>query len=126
MSHKSRFILVLVAAAIISSLLSWMAFHPAGISGNPVIIGFILVLGIVPIYPLYLQLRKRSVLHAVFTMLVIAVLISGVVYMIAAWIVHVDSPWVSVVSKLNSALILAACALGIWNALVKRKSITDT
>ena len=74
---------------------------------------------------MYLQVRKRSALHAVFTALVIGVLISAVVYMIASWIFHVDSPWVSLVFKLNNALILAACALAIWRALVKRKSITD-
>ncbi|MFZ3275923.1 MAG: hypothetical protein WA182_03385 [Candidatus Sulfotelmatobacter sp.] len=125
MSHKNRFILVLVAAAIISLLLSWMAFHPAGIPSNPVIVGFVLILGVAPIYPLYLQLRKRSALHAVFIMLVIAVGISGVVYMVSAWVFHIDSPWVSVVSKLNRALILAACVLGIWNAIAKRKSTTD-
>jgi membrane protein YdbS with pleckstrin-like domain len=125
---KRWFVLVLVAAATISSLLSWMAFHPESsdsISGNPVIVAFILILGIAPIYPLYLQLRKRSALDAVFILLVIAVLISALVYMIAAWIFHLDSPWVSVVSELNTALLLAACALGIWNGLVKRKSITD-
>jgi len=128
MFPKRWFVLVLVATATISSLLSWMAFHPessGSISGNPVIVGFILILGIAPIYPLYLQLRKRSALHAVFILLVIAVLISALVYMIAAWILHIDSPWVSVVSELNTALVLAACALGIWNGLVKRKSISD-
>ena len=55
-----------------------MAFHSEssrGISRNPVIAGFILILGIAPIYPLYLQLRKWSALHAVFLVLVIAVLI---------------------------------------------------
>lgn len=128
MLHKRRFVLILVAAVMISSLLSWMAFHPEssrGVSGNPVIVGFILILGIAPIYPLYLQLRKRSALHAVFLVLVIAVLISAVVYMIAAWILHMDSSWVSVVSELNTALLLAACGLGIWNGLVKKKSTTD-
>ena len=28
MSHKRRLVLLLVAAVIISSLLSWMSFHP--------------------------------------------------------------------------------------------------
>src|SRR5580698_9816008 len=114
MSHKSRFILILVAAVIISLLLSWMVFHPgtwAGVTGNPVIIGFILILGIAPIYPLYLQLRKRHALHAVFTALVVALLMSSLVYMILAWILHIDSPWVSLISKLNTALMLAGCAL---------------
>jgi len=50
--------------------------------------------------------------------LVIGVLISAVVYMIASWIFHIDSPWVSSVSRLNTALILAACALGIGKAFV--------
>jgi hypothetical protein len=128
MSHKSRFALIMITAVIFSSLLSWMSFHPhssAAVSGNPVIISFILIFSIAPIYPLYLQLRKRSALHTVFTVLVIAVLISAVVYVIASLIFHIDSPWVSLVSRLNTALILAACALAIWNALVKRRSITD-
>ena len=128
MSHKSRFVLLLVAAVIISSLLSWLAFHPrvtAVFSGNAVIITFILIVGIAPIYPLYLQVRKRSGLNAVFTVLVIAVSVSAVVYVVASWIFHIDSPWVSFVSKMNTVLLLAACAMGIWNGLVKSKSITD-
>jgi hypothetical protein len=124
-THKSRFVLLLVAAVIVLSLLQWAAFHRqsfAVFSGNPIVISFILMLGIAPIYPLYLQLRKRSGLHAVFTVLVIAVQISAVVYIIASWIFHIDSLWVSLVSKLTTALILAAGALGICKALVKRKS----
>jgi hypothetical protein len=74
---------------------------------------------------LYLQVRKRSALHAVFTVMVVAVCVSAVVYVAASWIFHIDSPWVSFVSKMNTALLLAACATGIWNGFVKSKSITD-
>jgi hypothetical protein len=128
MSQKSRFVLLSVAAVIISLLLSWLAFHPrvsAVFSVNAVIITFVLIVGIAPIYPLYLQVRKRSALHAVFILLVIGVSVSAVVYIVASWIFHIDSPWVSFVSNINIVLLLAACAMGIWNGLVKSKSITD-
>jgi multisubunit Na+/H+ antiporter MnhB subunit len=124
MSHKSRMALVLVLMVIFSSVLVWVVFHPSvGLRGGLLIVGTILVLSLVPIYPLYRQLRKRGrpPSSALAILLLIGALASGLVYCVAALVLRLDANWILVLSELCRGLILASCVLFIWNGFVRQR-----
>lgn len=122
MLHKSRVTLILVLMVAFSTILVWIGFHPyPGLWGSPLFVGTILVLGLAPIYPLYRQISKRAPSSALAIMLLIGALVSGLVYCVAALILRLNANWVVLLSELIRGLILASCALFVWNAFVSRR-----
>ena len=123
MSHKGRLLIILLLTSSFAILLGWTAFHPnrtSGLWSNPLIVGIILILGIVPIYPLCRQLRKRPPLSALALLLLIGAIASALVFYVADLVLHLNAPWISAVSDLSTGLIVASCLLGIWNGFMRR------
>ncbi len=119
MSTKGRLISVLAAAAVFYLLLAWLAFSRHSWRDTVTILA-IFILGAAPIYPLYRILRKRAGSSALAILLLIAALICGLAYFAGNLILHIDTGWVSVASKLSETLIITSCVLFIWNGLVRR------
>jgi hypothetical protein len=120
---KGRLILVLVLVCAFSLLLVRMAIHSqahASIWDSPLVIAAILGFGIAPVYPLYRSLKKRPPGSAVPVLLLIAALISGIVWFIGNRIIHIDATWVSVTWVLFRCLFVASCLGFIWNGFVQR------
>ena len=123
MSSKQRFVGIVLLAAAFSSVLGWMAFHAKRFTvvwSNPIIILMIVILGVAPIYPLCRTLSKRTRLSALAILLLIAGVLSGLVYLVGSLVLHIDTAWVLAASELSEGLIIASCVLVIWNGLVRK------
>ena len=115
--------IILLVAVTFSSVLVWMAFHPAdsaSLRRNQLIVGAILVFCAAPIYPLYRQLSKRAPSSAIAILLLIGALLAGLIYGMADLVLHLEGPWVFRISELSTGLIVASCLMFIWNGFHKR------
>jgi hypothetical protein len=123
MSNKNRVVLTLALCSVFALLLGWLALHPrsaTGLSGNTLFIAASIVLSITPIYPLYRSMREMPPAAVLAVLLVIGALISGLIYIVGSWVLHIDARWLSALMPLNEGLIISSSALFIWVGLRHR------
>jgi MFS-type transporter involved in bile tolerance (Atg22 family) len=124
LTNKTKLILVVGAAVAFNLLLGAIAFHPQSLDNfgkSPIVIVAIAVLSIAPIYPLSRTLKQRDRFSALAIMFLICGLLTGLVYFVGSATLPGNAPWVSVVAMLSRSLILASCALFIWNGFVRKR-----
>jgi hypothetical protein len=122
MSNKTRMAVVIAGMTAVSSLLVWFAFHPrisVVFFENPLIIAMLLILGIAPVYPLFKTLQKRPPISAVAIVLLILGVLFAILYFVGSLVFHTGASWVSIVSVLSDALIIASCCLLVLNAVLR-------
>ncbi len=123
MSHKSKFVATVVIAGGFFAVLTWLEFHALssrGWLGNSVVLVAMMILSVVPIYPLYREISKRTLSSALAISLLIAGLVTGLVYLVVFFVFQLDQPWVLAISYVTTGLIIASSLLFIWNGLVRR------
>ena len=122
MSTKARFTLVLAATIAFYSVLVLLALSLDFRSGSIANVAFpvLIILGVVPIYPLFRTLRKRPGLSALAILLVIASVISGLASLTGSLVLSQDVGWIHVAATLSEALFIISCVLFIWNGAVRR------
>ena len=124
LTNKTKVILVVAAAVAFYLFLGAIAFHPQLLNNfekSPIVIVGVAVLSIAPIYPLYRTLKHRDRFSALAITFLICGLLTGLVYFVGSAILPENTPWVSVVAVLSRSLILASCALFVWNGFVRKR-----
>jgi len=124
MPKQMRLVLILFLAIVCFSPPVWMLFHPssaAGLGKSLLLASIFLVLCVAPVYPLYLQLRRRPQ-SAPPMLLLIGALACAMAYGIVEFVLHLDTPFADWVADLGTVLIIASCLLFIWQAVRERRN----
>jgi len=123
MSAKTRFILILAAAAVIfDSLLTWflISFNPRRGHSGYLTFFIIFILAVAPIYPLCKGLTKRPLSSALGILLVIASGICTFASVTAALVPDLGTGWAYAAANLSFGLGIGSCVLFAWSAFVQK------
>ena len=118
---KNRFLIVAIVL-VWFSVLAWFSFHH--ISGqrferNASLLLMLALAGVAPLYPLY-RLAKRwpSLLGGIVLTAVGCVIAS--VYIVAHYLLGLNSVWLERISDLNEGLLILTSTLLVWGACRNR------
>lgn len=123
MSAKTRFVLILAAAAVIfDSLLAWFLISFNSRRGPTAYLVFfvISILFIAPIYPLSKGLTKRPLSSALGILLVIASGACAFVGLTGTLVFQRDPGWVYTAGHLSFGLGIGSCLLFMWSAIFQK------
>jgi hypothetical protein len=123
MSREKRLALIVLLVVVCFSLPVWMIFHPGGTSalGSLPLASIFLVFCVVPMYPMYLQV-KRWPQYALPILLLIGALACAMAYGIAEFVLHLDGSFTHWIANIFRVLIMTTCALFIWYGFRNRGS----
>ena len=121
-NHRIVIVVVLIAPIAWGSVLAWFSFHPIRsqhFEQNTPVLLMLALAGVAPLYPLC-RLAKRwpRLLGGIVVVAIVGVITS--VYIVAHYLVGLNSVWLDRIPDLDEGLMILASVLLVWGGAKAR------